>query len=173
MTSQTTGLVFTERKIEGWTVPTIEFSRPSRPYLRVAVNGVIINSIVDGARGRERQQNWKAQVASKVKAEREPYLWSSDHRYAISIGFIFHPDNHGRQVNCRGQAKLDVENFVKPVVDAIAAGLFCPDSTEPQNIERWGYDDSNFNTLLIHRLPDARTRAGEGIAISVSARAAR
>lgn len=168
MTSQTTGLAFTERKIGEWTVPTIEFSRPSRPYLRVAVNGVIINSIVDGARGRERQQNWKAQVASAVKVKREPYLWTPNHRYAISIGFVFHRSNHGGQVNRRGQARLDVENFVKPVVDAIAAGLFCPASAEPQNIKSWCYDDSNFNTLLIHRLPDAQTPCDEGIAISVS-----
>ena len=41
MTSQNAGLTFAERKIGEWVVPTIEFSRPSRPYLRVAVNGVI------------------------------------------------------------------------------------------------------------------------------------
>ena len=161
MTSQNSELIYAVRKIGELTVPTIEFSRPSRPYLRVAVNGVIINSIVDGARGRERQQAWKAQVASAVKRTRGMQSWNAADKYAISLAMRFHLGNHGNR-------DLDAENFVKPIIDAIAAGLFCPDSTEPQNIKRWGYDDSNFNTLLIHRLPDARTRAGEGIAISVS-----
>lgn len=164
MTSQTTGLVYAERKIGEWIVPTIEFNCPSHPRLCVPVNGEIINSTGNS----EKQKKWKAQVASKVKAERKPHTWSSDHRYAISIGFIFHRSNHGGKLNCRGQSDLDVENFVKPVVDAIAAGLFCSDSTEPKNIERWCYDDSNFNTLLIHRLPDAQRSCDEGIAISVS-----
>ena len=163
MTSQSAGLVFAERKIGEWTVPTIEFSRPSRPYLRVAVNSVIINSIVDGARGKEKQQNWKAQVASVVKRARGMQSWNAADEYAISLTMRFHLGNHGNM-------DLDAENFVKPIIDAIAAGLFCDSQTQPQNIKRWGYDDSNFKTLLIHRLPDARTRAGEGIAISVSAR---
>ena len=167
MTLQNAGLVYAERKIGEWTVPTIEFKDASCKPLHVPVKCTIINSTGDG----EKQKKWKRKVASAVKAKRErkPHPWSSDHRYAISIGFIFHRSNHGGQVNCRGQAELDVDNFVKPVVDAIAAGLFCPDSTEPQDIERWGYDDSNFNTLLIHRLPDAQTPCDEGIAISVSA----
>ena len=153
------------------TVPTIEFKHALCAPLHVPVKCTIINSTGDG----EKQKKWKRKVASAVKAKRErkPHPWSSDHRYAISIGFIFHPYNHGGKFNHRGQAELDVDNFVKPVIDAIAAGLFCPDSTEPQNIKRWGYDDSNFSTLLIHRLPDARTREGEGIAISVSARSVR
>ena len=161
MTSQTTGLVFAERKIGEWAVPTIEFSRPSRPYLRVAVNGVIINSVVDGAMGKEKQQNWKAQVASAVKRARGMQSWNAGDEYAISLAMRFHLGNHGNM-------DLDAENFVKPIIDAIAAGLFSDSQTQLQNIKRWGYDDSNFNTLLIHRLPDARTRAGEGIAISVS-----
>ena len=166
MTSQSAGLVFAERKIGEWSVPTIEFSRPSRPYLRVAVNGVIINSIVDGARGKENQQNWKAQVASVVKRALGMQSWNAADEYAISLAMRFHLGSHGNM-------DLDAENFVKPIIDAIAAGLFSDSQTQLQNIKRWGYDDSNFNTLLIHRLPDARTLAGEGIAISVSARSAR
>lgn len=166
MISQNAGLTFAERKIGEWAVPTIEFSRPSRPYLRVAVNGVIINSVVDGARGKEKQQNWKAQVASAVKRARGPQPWNAADEYAISLTMWFHLGNHGNM-------DLDAENFIKPIIDAIAAGLFSDSQTHPQNIKRWGYDDSNFNTLLIHRLPDAHTKAGEGIAISVSARSAR
>ena len=77
------------------------------------------------------------------------------------MSFKFNPKKHGNQ-------RLDVENYVKPVVDAIAAGLFCPPETEPKNITNWNYDDSNFNTLLIHRLPDANDPQSEGIAVCIS-----
>ena len=66
---------------------------------------------------------------------------------------------------------MDVENFTKPVVDAIAAGLFCEEQKDPKDIATWNYDDSNFNTLLIHRLPDAAEPEDEGIVISVSSSA--
>ena len=166
MPSENSGLKFLERKVAGHPVPTIVFTDDSRPSLSVGVvKGVIINSVVNGEKDRERQQVWKAQVASAVKAKRGPQPWNSADKYAITLVLRFHMGNHGNQ-------DFDVDNFVKPIIDAIAAGLFCPNSTEPQNIKRWCYDDSNFNTLLIHRLPDTRTRAGEGIAISVSARSA-
>ena len=70
--------------------------------------------------------------------------------------------SHGNQKN------LDVENFIKPVIDALAAGLFCDPDQDPQEIAKWGFDDSNFRTLLIHRLDDATRRDDEGVAISVS-----
>ena len=44
---------------------------------------------------------------------------------------------------------MDVDNFVKPIIDALAAGLFCDPQIDPNNIPHWNYDDSNFNTLLI------------------------
>ena len=81
------------------------------------------------------------------------------------IGFSFNISS-----GWHGHTPLDVENFLEPVVDALAAGLFCENQTDPYDIDRWHYDDSNFNTLLIHRLSDAHDRQSEGIAIFVSAR---
>ena len=163
MVSNSSGLTFKESRIEGWAVPTIEFSEPARAPLRVAVSGVIINSIVDGARNRERQQDWKVQVASEVKSARGAQAWDARDEYAISLTMRFHLGSHGNR-------DLDVENFIKPVIDAIAAGLFCRNATDLDSIAKWDYDDSNFNTLLIHRLPDSATRGGEGIAVCVSVR---
>ena len=163
MVSSGGGLTFKESRIGGWLVPTIGFSEPARPPLRVAVRGLIINSIVDGARNRGRQQDWKVQVASAVKSARGAQAWSAHDEYAISLAMRFHLGSHGNR-------DLDAENFVKPVIDAIAAGLFCSNSTDPDSIAKWGYDDSNFKTLLIHRLPDAAARDGEGIAVCVSVR---
>ena len=45
-----------------------------------------------------------------------------------------------------------------------------PAQANPQDIQRWNYDDSRFTTLLIHRLPDALSREAEGAAIAVSSR---
>ena len=162
MTSQTTGLAFAERKIGELTVPTIEFKDASCKPLRVLVKCTIINSTGDG----ENLKEWKVRVASKVNAKRGTQPWCNRDKYAISLAMCFHPGNHG---NRKQYKDLDVDNYVKPILDAIAVGLFCPNSTELCNISSWDCNDSNFNTLLIHRLPDAQTPCDEGIAISVSA----
>ena len=59
-------LVFKDRKIGPWTVPTIELEGAALS-LQQHVSGTIINSITDGQQGRERQQDWKVSVASGVK----------------------------------------------------------------------------------------------------------
>ena len=161
MTSQNIGLVYAERKIGEWDVPTIELSQPDC-LLHLPIKGYIVNSITER---KDRLQGWKVQVASNVKDARGGNPWNPKNRFSIAISFSFNTNS-----GWHGYLPLDVENFLKPVVDALAAGLFCAPQTNPQNIRKWDYDDSNFNTLLIHRLPDARTRADEGIAISVSAR---
>ena len=155
--------ILNQRQIGPWTVPVIELAGSAKD-LHLPVTGVIINSITAGQRGRERRQRWKVLVASGVKAGRGAEPWNPADRYAVSLGFAFHRKNHGNQ------RQMDVENFVKPVVDALAAGLFCPPEQNPQDIVSWKFDDSNFNTLLIHRLEDAPRREDEGIAIGVSAR---
>ncbi len=67
-----------------------------------------------------------------------------------------------------GYQPLDVENFIKPVIDAVSAGLFMDQQTRPSDVRHWNFDDSNFNTLLIHRLPDADSPSDEGIAVCIS-----
>ena len=155
----TDGFTISYQQIGTWTVPTIKLTDASRSLQR-HISGVVINSVPGGQTGQ--QQSWKVLVASGIKEMRGKEPWNSDDHYAVSLGFTFHPANHGNQ-------PLDVENFVKPVVDALAAGLFCPAELNPQDIERWKYDDSNFNTLLIHRFKDADHREDEGVAIYVSA----
>jgi len=83
--------------------------------------------------------------------------------YLISIGFSFHLPSHGNR-------QLDVENFIKPTLDALAAGLFCADDLDPTTIERYDFDDSNFRRIFVHRLADAGSSSAEGVAIHLSAR---
>ena len=92
------------RKIGPWTVPTIELERAALS-LQQHVSGTIINSITDGQRGRDRQQEWKVSVASEVKRARGATPWNPSGNFAVSLGFSFHLPSHGNQRN------LDVENF--------------------------------------------------------------
>ena len=136
----------------------MEFSSTASDSLCLPVVGTIVNSIT------ERKENlhaWKGKIAFEVKATRGTLRWNPSNNYAITLALSFHGANHGYR-------DLDVENFVKPILDALAAGLFCDPETDPSNINHWNYDDSNFNTLLIRRLPDADSREEEGIAICVS-----
>ena len=169
MTSPNPNLAFRERTIGDFTIPTLARGDAKRPSLTLSVSGKIINSVVDKQR-QQQQQDWKVEIATAVKAERGGDAWNSDANFTISVGFRFNV-NSGWHGYAKGGApqKLDVENFLKPVVDALAAGLFCDNETDPRDISVWDYDDSNFNTLLIHRLPDAPRRDGEGVAICVSA----
>ena len=100
-------------------------------------------------------------LASAVKQNRGQNPWPTGALYAVSLGLRFCLALHGGR-------PLDVENFIKPILDATAAGLFMPDSQNPAAVERWDFDDSNFNTLLIHRLPDTQHPESEGVAIFVS-----
>ena len=63
---------------------------------------------------------------------------------------------------------LDVENFLKPTFDALAAGLFCASDQDPGQIRRYTYDDSNFRYLFVHRLADAESPELEGVGVVVS-----
>ena len=89
--------------------------------------------------------------------------WDLGDNYAISLAFRFYSGFHGGL-----RQGLDVENFIKPVLDAVAAGLFCDTETDPREIKKWGFNDSNFNTLFIHRLPNALESKEEGVAVNVS-----
>ena len=153
-------LTFRQRHIGDWIVPTVSFMSQSRSPLRLHVRGEIVNEISTNT---ETQRDWKVQLASEVKASRGEEPWDSDDHYTISLALRFHPGYHGG-----ANQDLDVEKFIKPIIDAIAAGLFCDPQTDPFAIGRWDYDDSNFNTLLVNRLPDAEDPEDEGVAVYVS-----
>ena len=168
MPSENLHLTFAYHNIGQWTVPTLELPESGSAYLNLPIMGYIANSIPTSQAGKKRLDNWKVSVASEVKAVRGQQAWNPQVQYAIAISFSFNPQLHGNRRRSDGQVHLDVENFVKPVVDGLAAGLFCDNDMDPNHIELWNYDDSNFNTLLIHRLPDAINPGNEGIAVCVS-----
>ena len=164
MSSDNASITLIYRNIGLWIIPTLELSDPELPTLSLPIMGYIANSIAP----KERAHPWKVTIASKIKAARGLMPWDPHSYYAISIGFSFHPQSHGNRRRSDGQCHLDVENFVKPVVDGLAAGLFCEEHIIPRYINHWNYDDSNFDTLLIHRLPDAASPDSEGVAVCIS-----
>lgn len=147
--------------IGGWDVTIAEFEGSEAP-ISVLVWGIIGNSVPTSPTGKKIRRDWRHNVMSEVKAARGGSPWDSSLRYAVSLGMTFNPKNHYYQ-------KLDVENFIKPTLDAVAAGLFCDEDTEPHDIGLWNFDDSGFRTLLIHRFEDTPNPKSEGVAIHVSA----
>ena len=143
-----------------WDVAVIQFVNNTR-RLAVPVVGLIANSIYTSPNGKQRLVDWKQNVAETVKAHRGTSPWDSSDHYAISIGFSFCLQAHGNR-------ELDVENFIKPTIDALAAGLFCTNDQDVSAIGRYDYDDSNFRYLFMHRLDDASSFAKEGVGINVS-----
>ena len=162
MFSRNADLTLVNRKIGPWTVPTIQFGEGESQSLSLHIAGYIVNSVTEQ---KALLQQWKVQIASEVKAARGATAWNPKARFATSLGFRFNFPSREH-----GYKPLDVENFLKPVVDALAAGLFCDEQEDPKAITHWNFDDSNFNTLLVHRLSDADTPDGEGIALYASSR---
>ena len=132
--------------------------------VKVPVLGLIGNSITTSETGRQKTVAWKLAVAEAVRRIRGTHASLSTGRCAVTLGMSFHPSSHGRQ-------SLDIENFLKPALDALACGLAIGPDEDLSTLARWHFDDSRFVYLLIHRLPDAAAAAGEGAAFIVSSSA--
>jgi len=154
------GLKIESAHIGRWEVAAVKFAEASR-CLTVPVKGLIGNSIPTSQSGKQRSVDWKRNVAETFKASRGSDPWEPTDHYAISIGFSFWLPAHGNQ-------QLDVENFIKPTIDAMAAGLFCPNDQKISDIDRYDYDDSNFRYLFVHKLDDASAASEEGVGVYVS-----
>ena len=127
------------------------------------VEGPVVNSVTEH---KDKLREWKENVALAVRDKRGGDPWCPDHLYAVTVQFHFRP--------LRNQ-KLDADNFVKPVLDGLAAGLFLPEEIDPRDrrdlptfAAHHGVDDSNFRILLIHRLRDAKSPKEEGVRLFVS-----
>jgi len=155
-------LALTSITIGSWQMVAVTFQSPSE-LVAVPVIGVIGNSVTTSPLGKQRLLQWKKQVAVTIRQHRGATPWKTSWQYALSVGFSFYPRIHGNQA-------LDVENFLKPSFDALAAGLFCDEATDIAKLQRYNYDDSNFRRLFVYRLPDARTELEEGAAFCISAR---
>ncbi len=146
--------------IGGWDVAAIQFVNNAR-HLAVPVVGLIANSVYTCQAGKQRLVDWKQNVAETLKANRGTGPWDPSNHYALSLGFSF-------CLHAHGSGELDVENYIKATIDALAAGLFCTNDQDVSAIERYYYDGSNFRFLFVHRLDDAGSLTEEGVGINVS-----
>ena len=141
-------------------MPAIRCAPRGRKRLKVPVMGEPVNA---NTRLSEGGQEWRVRIASAVKASRGRRRWppcESGGRYVVSVALAL----------VEGSQSRDLDNYIKPILDAVAVGLFCYEDTDIASVARWGggdYDDYCFATLLAHRLPDAK-RGEAGVAISVS-----
>ena len=152
-------LTFRERTIGGWTVPTVAFGSEPRPARSVLVQGT---PKLDNQSNRQSGAllEWQRTIAAKVKAGRGRYRWNERREYAVSLILRLDRWREG-----------DLDNFAKPILDAVAGGLFCRAETDPLTITNWrDFDDSGFRTLFLSRLAAYRLGQPEGVAIYVSRR---
>lgn len=157
------GILLSDARIGKWQLKTLRHEN-AVATLSISVVGIIGNSVPTSGRGKQALVDWKRRVVADTKRARGHDPLNPLHHYAVSIGFSFYPPAHGHQ-------PLDIENFVKPTIDALAAGLFCPADQDPSCIVRYNYDDSNFTIMLLQRLHDASQETDEGAALFVSASA--
>lgn len=130
---------------------------PETRVLHLPVYALIGNSVPTATQGIERTKAWKGAVAEAVRRKRGAAPWPTGCVWAVTVGFSFHLRSHGNR-------KLDIENFLKPTIDALTAGLLGT-SDEPLH---YNHDDSGICHLLVHRLPDAVSAEEEGAWIVVS-----
>ncbi len=149
-----------DETIGTWGISSVVFGDESK-RLCVPVTATIGNSTPTSASGKRKLTEWKKAVACAVKEFRGSSSLDPKWHYCVSVGFSFYPGSHGYKT-------LDVENFLKPSLDALAAGLFCANNQDPCEILRYNYDDSNFRYIFIHRLVDAENKYGEGAGFVVS-----
>ena len=153
-----------QEMVGGWSVSSVVFKHETRRIL-LPVNAIIGNSVATSPKGKEVLLNWKRTVAAAAKRVRGVVPLDSNSVYSISAGFSFHIPSHGNQ-------ELDVENFLKPSFDALAAGLFCEPELDCMQLDRFAYDDTGFKYLFVYRLPDAPSAEHEGVGFVVSVQAA-
>ena len=107
--------------------------------IKVLVRGRIANSTDTS----ERTKPWKQKIVQAIMDKRNG-VQNNENHYAISVSMKFHLKTHGN-------LKLDAENYLKPILDATAAGLFADENTNPSEITRFGYDDSNFGRVYFDK----------------------
>jgi len=100
----------------------------------------VINSVVSPNK-KQLIRAWKYKIANNIYKKKKPLL---DKLAVLSITFFFCK-------KIRGNRKFDLDNYVKPVIDGIAKGLFSKDWKREKKQEkvRFGEDDSIFKKIYL------------------------
>ena len=121
------------------------------------IRGRIVNSVDEN---KERSKAWKEKITREIIKKRDG-VQNNEKQHAISVSMKFHLKTHGGR-------KLDAENFLKPILDAVAAGLFASEDINPSEITRYDFDDSNFDNVYFEKLTPAVRFEDECVIITIS-----
>jgi hypothetical protein len=149
-----------QEQVGSWLVSAVVFAKERR-RIPLPVHSIIGNSVPTSPSGKAVLLQWKRTVAAAAKQARGGAALDPRWIYSISAGFSFHMPSHGNQ-------GLEVENFLKPTFDGLAAGLFCDATVDCMGLERFAYDDTGFKYLFVYRLPDSNSASDEGVGFVVS-----
>ncbi|MCE2506225.1 MAG: RusA family crossover junction endodeoxyribonuclease [Nitrosopumilaceae archaeon] len=156
----TENLEFKKIELQDQVLQVLGFSNSS-VMIKDIIYGMIANFTPTTQGGRKKLQEWKRQIAIQINSNRDNRL-NPNLFYAITIGMKFHPETHGNQ-------ELDLDNYSKPILDAIAAGLFSYDGDDLSSLITYNqFDDSNFRHIYLERLPDAELAEQESVAIFIT-----
>lgn len=128
-----------------------------KPLIHCVIEGVstkrgseIVNSVVISAR-KKLLDDWKRLVADEINKKVSGPI--SVKHAAVSLSFFF-------SAPLRGKSSFDAENFIKPILDGIAKGLFAKDWPCERNQDRirFNEDDSIFRHVYFerHDIKDSR-----------------
>ena len=129
----------------------------------------IMNSVVTKEK-KNLLYKWKLKIADEISEKYKKYKskisLSESERIAVSISFFFYKETRGRR-------SYDIDNFVKPVIDGIAKGLFSKDWEKEKNLKnnlkkkvRFNENDSIFKNLYFEAQNSIEERQ-EGVYITV------
>lgn len=153
-------LEFKEIELNDTKFHVLRFSNSSL-FIQDIIYGMIANVSPTTKGGRKRLQDWKRKIAMHINSSKPKHL-DPNSFCAITIGMKFHPETHGKQ-------KLDLDNYSKAILDAIAAGLFSDGEDDLSSLTTYNqFDDSNFRHIYLERLPDADFQEQESVVIFVS-----
>ncbi len=153
-------LKFKKIKMGTLSLHSIEFPKGDI-LIKEVIYGMIANFTPSTPTGRKRLQDWKRKISIQIRSRRER-IEDPKSTFAITVGMKFHTHLHGEQ-------NLDLDNYSKPIIDAIAAGLFCNEKEDLSKITNYNqFDDSNFRHLYVERLSDAKEPSEECVVIVVS-----
>lgn len=135
------------------------------PLVQCMIEGIqthrgheIINSIVN-RKYKKLLLDWKCKIADEVRKNIvNPF---TPRQAAVSLSFFFSP-------SMRGKRKFDAENFIKPILDGVAKGLYSSDwDQERNNLKvKFNEDDSVFRWVYIER-HDIKKNDKESVYVTV------
>jgi Holliday junction resolvase RusA-like endonuclease len=153
----------------------------------VIFEGFIQGGIINSVPGKGKDcllEEWKVKIASEIETKsfgKFKNKLNETNLFAISISFLFCKGTNNKEKKC------DIDNYSKPIIDAMATALFdcisdgnklCDvlkkfEEIRQKNKEEnkrtgvWGKNDHTFRWIYLERLDDVEDNTKEGVYVTV------